>query len=354
MSAASAGKIDPLLKLWPLLFASHDTMLRAVTRLTRSLAIATPSPIASSSRLLATQASPDSPAFSRVPSTPRIKTKSKNPYVVPFPTPREKVPRYSHKSSRVRGRTPTRVRKSLSATPLAKDADGVDVAGTYEPSAVGEVELMLPSVFVRLVRNTGGHADDPYTATFRTDLRLTKPDISNYLKNIYGLAITSIRTINYLSALKRSPIGGGYSRAGGTKNYKKVLVTLTEPFWYPEERGRAWCNDHFSRDKMEELRDTRMVRIGDGQKYGVSSNRYRGAGKPRKEIERLKEAQKKVSEEEGEGQSEEILAERGMSSMKRPQGTRMKKNVLRDMAEKRSEGKTKIETEMDRLREAGY
>ncbi|KWU42087.1 hypothetical protein RHOSPDRAFT_7418, partial [Rhodotorula sp. JG-1b] len=93
--------------------------------------------------------------------------------------------------------------------------------------------VYLPSVFMRLVRNTQQYKDDPYTATFRTSLQLTKPDIANYLKNVYGLEITSIRTLNYLSALKRNPIGGGKSRSGGTKNYKKVLVTMKDPFWYP-------------------------------------------------------------------------------------------------------------------------
>lgn len=234
----------------------------------------------------------------------------------------------------------------MSVTPFAKDSEGVDVEGQYEAATGGEVKIFLPSVFMRLVRNTGAYADDPYTATFRTDLRLTKPDISNYLKNVYNLSITSLRTMNYLSALKRNPIGGGYSRAGGTKNYKKVLVTLTEPFWYPEERGREWCNEHFERDRMEELRDRKMLKIGDGQKYGVSSPRYRGARKPKAEIERLAAIVKAGGAEVESGD--------GKSGMRRPGGLKMKKNVLRSREEKITEGRTKVEAEMERLRAVGW
>lgn len=231
----------------------------------------------------------------------------------------------------------------LSPTELA--ADGV--AGQLEPSAQGEIKIFLPSVFMRLVRNTGEYRDDPYTATFRTDLRLTKPDISNYLKNIYGLGITSLRTINYISKLKRNPIGGGYSRSGGTKNYKKVIVGLKEPFWYPEERSRDWCNEHFERDRMEEMRDRKMLKIGDGQKYGVSSPRYRGAHKSKADIERLA----KIVNDGGVDTSK---SDGTPSALKRPTGLRMKKNVLRSREERILEGKTRVEQEMERLRSEGW
>lgn len=200
---------------------------------------------------------------------------------------------------------------------------------------------------MRLVRNTGVHAKDPFTATFRTDLRLTKPDISNYLKNVYGLGITSIRTINYLSPLKRNPIGGGYSRTGGTKNYKKVLVGMTEPFWYPPERGREWCNEHFERDRMEEMRDRKMLKIGDGQKYGVQSTRYRGARKSRAEVERLAAIVKNGG---GDLDAVDSLP----SAQRRPAGLKKKTNVLRSREEKITEGRTRVEAEMERLREAGW
>ncbi|GAA5879166.1 hypothetical protein JCM8547_001602 [Rhodosporidiobolus lusitaniae] len=257
---------------------------------------------------------------------------------------REEVPRYGKESSRVVGRTQRKPRKATSPTELT--ADGV--AGERKQATGGQVKLFLPHVFMRLVRNTGEHKDDPYTATFRTHLELTKPDISNYLKNVYGLHITSIRTINYLSKLKRNPVGGGVSRSGGTKNYKKVIVTMTEPFWYPEERSRAWLNEHFERDRMEEMRDRKMLKIGDGRKHGVGAQRYRGADKSRAERERLRLVSKEGGNDTGKREPGED------ASLKKPTGLRKKTNVLRSRTEKQLERQDAIEQEMERLREAGW
>ncbi|BGP44546.1 hypothetical protein JCM10450v2_000360 [Rhodotorula kratochvilovae] len=272
-----------------------------------------------------------------------------NPYVVVPSTsssssPREPAPRFARDSSRVKGRTPRRVPKATS--PSALKADGA--AGEYEHATQGHMKVFLPSVFMRLVRNTAEHKDDPYTATFRTSLQLTKPDVTNYLKNVYGLHVTSIRTINYLSPLKRSPIGGGYSRSGGTKSYKKVIVTMTEPFWYPQERTRGWLNEHFERDRMDEMRDRKMLKIGDGHKYGVSSPRYRGAGKSAAERERLRQVSKQGGNDLDAREPGEQVAQR------RATGLRKKRNVLRSREERVSEQRTVIEKEMERLREAGW
>ncbi|KAK4058095.1 hypothetical protein OIO90_000834 [Microbotryomycetes sp. JL221] len=319
----------------------------AVATLARSACVACPRP--STSRALATVAdipysnnAGDAGGRAATSTSSRTTAKRKtNAFVVPPPStePRPKAPRYSKNSSRVKGRTPNRPRKMLNQTAL--DSEGVN--GQFQPSEQGEIKIYLPSVFMRLVRNTGVHKDDPYTATFRTDLRLTKPDISNYLKNVYGLGITSMRTMNYLSKMKRNPIGGGYSRSGGTKSYKKVLVGLTEPFWYPQERSREWCNEHFERDRMEELRDRKMLKIGDGRKQGVSAQRYRGAHKSRAEIERLA----KIAEEGG---ADLTKTDGSPSDLKRPMGLRKSKNVIRSRAERQSEYQTKIEQEMERLR----
>lgn len=287
-------------------------------------------PLASTSRPLATLAPP-------LPEFPRAdQLDPKNRFIVPSKPPRAPVKRYGAKSSRVRasGRSP-----SQAPNYLREESDRTKL--------VGEVKIYLPSVFMRLVRNTAEHAGDPYTATFRTDLRLTKPDIANYLKNIYGLAVTSLRTINYLSAVKRNPVGGGYSRTGGTKNYKKVMVTMQEPFWYPEERSREWCNEHFERDRMEELRDRKMLRIGDGNKYGVSSPRYRGAGKSKVEIERLTNLVLT-------GGTDIAARSDGKASERRPSGLKMRKNVMARRAEKAGELRSSVQDKMEQLREQGY
>lgn len=248
-----------------------------------------------------------------------------------------KAPRYSKHSSRVKGRTPAKPPKA--------------VAPGIEGATHGDVRVYLPSVFMRLVRNTQQYKDDPYTATFRTSLQLTKPDIANYLKNVYGLEITSIRTLNYLSALKRNPIGGGKSRSGGTKNYKKVLVTMRDPFWFPAERTRAWLNEHFERDRTEEMRDRKMLKIGDGNKYKVGSFRYRGA----RFSARRAELRAAATGEGGAAATEldtpvvgDVVAD------KRATGLKRKRNVMRSREERVVEQRSMLEREMDRLRAAGW
>ncbi|KDE06046.1 hypothetical protein MVLG_03600 [Microbotryum lychnidis-dioicae p1A1 Lamole] len=291
-------------------------------------------------RSLATVVSSSYDAPTTVLNTATVsKKKNKNPYVVPPKVRQPPAPRYSKHSSRVKGRTPFKVRKSLN--PIR---DGVEFAEQ------GEVKIYLPSVFVRLVRNTGVHANDPYTATFRTDLRLSKPDISNYLRNVYGLTITSLRTINYLSKMKRNPIGGGYSRGGGAKNYKKVIVTMTEPFWYPEERSRTWLNEHFERDRMEAMRDRKMLQIGDGQRYGVSSPRYRGASRSKAELEKLK----KLVDEGGANAEDLETPGDGRSADRLPTGLKIRKNVMKSREERKSDKASLVEQEMERLRAAGW
>ncbi|GAA5992425.1 hypothetical protein JCM11641_002903 [Rhodosporidiobolus odoratus] len=254
------------------------------------------------------------------------------------------VARHSKHSSRLVGRSTRKPRKATSPTGL----DPTGAIGSRLQATQGQVKIFLPHVFVRLVRNTGEHKDDPYTATFRTHLELTKPDITNYLKNVYGLHVTSVRTINYLSKLKRNPIGGGMSRTGGTKNYKKVIVTMTEPFWYPQERSRAWLNEHFERDRMDEMRDRKMLKIGDGHKYGVGAPRYRGATKSKEERDRLKA----VSRSGGNDTEKREVGEN--AALRKPTGLRKMRNVIRSRAEKQSERRDAVEQEMERLREAGW
>ena len=250
-------------------------------------------------------------------------------------TTKTKAPRYSKHSSRVKGRTPPKPPKAVASGP--------------EGATHGDVRVYLPSVFMRLVRNTQQYKDDPYTATFRTSLQLTKPDIANYLKNVYGLEITSIRTLNYLSALKRNPIGGGKSRSGGTKNYKKVLVTMKDPFWYPAERTRAWLNEHFERDRTEEMRDRKMLKIGDGNKYKVGSFRYRGARFSARRAELRAAAT-------GEGAATELdkPVAGDVVADKRATGLKRKRNVMRSREERVVEQRSMLEREMDRLRAAGW
>lgn len=131
------------------------------------------------------------------------------------------------------------------------------------------------------------------------------------------------------------------------KNYKKVLVGLSEPFWYPAERSNAWANDHFQRDGMEEMRDRKMLRIGDGGKYGVGSPRYRGAHKSRAEIERLSAAV-------AAGGVDSEAPGDGKTALKKPFGLRKKTNVVRSRAERLSDENAKLDKEVARLRGEGW
>ncbi|BGP59051.1 hypothetical protein NBRC10512v2_000342 [Rhodotorula toruloides] len=316
-----------------------------------ALAAARPQPTAAAStsrRALATVANvpfadfdPTPSTRARTPRTPREVDTSmplpNNPaIVIPRPgqlnKPTEPSPRYSRHSSRIRGRGPQRAPRYIEQA--TKDEALVD--------------LYLPSVFVRLVRNTEEYADDPFTATFphQARLQLTKPDIVNYLRNIYGLEVTSVRTMNYLGPLKRSA-GGGTVR-DSKKTYKKVLVTLKEPFWYPEEPTRGWLNEHFERDRMEELRDRKMLELGGEKGWGRQSHRYRGADKPRVEQERAR-----LVSVNG-GHDVEYREPGDNVSERKPTGLKRRKNVRRAMGEKLDAKADTIDEQVERLRQQGW
>ncbi|BGP21435.1 hypothetical protein JCM10295v2_000310 [Rhodotorula toruloides] len=315
-----------------------------------ALAAARPHAVASTShRALATVASAPFADFDPNPSPPRRTPLQQQPrreidttmplpsnpaIVIPRPSqlnkPAEPAPRYSRHSSRIRGRGVQRRPKYIEE----KTRDDA------------QVDLYLPSVFIRLVRNTEEYADDPFTATFRTSLQLTKPDVVDYLRNIYGLEVTSIRTMNYLGPLKRAA-GGGTVRES-QKTYKKVLVTLKEPFWYPEEPTRGWLNEHFERDRMEELRDRKMLELGGEKGWGRQSHRYRGADKPMEEQERARLASINGGHDVDYREPGDNVSER------KPTGLKRRKNVKRAMGEKLDAKINTIEEQVERLRQSGW
>ncbi|BGO99223.1 hypothetical protein NBRC10513v2_000327 [Rhodotorula toruloides] len=328
-----------------------QSAIRAAGRqLALAAAAARPQPAAAaastSRRALATVANapfadfdPNPSTRARTPRPPRevdttMPLPNNRAIVIPRPgqlnRPTEPSPRYSRHSSRIRGRGPQRAPRYIEQA--TRDEALVD--------------LYLPSVFVRLVRNTEEYADDPFTATFRTSLQLTKPDIVNYLRNIYGLEVTSVRTMNYLGPLKRSPRGG--TVRDSKKTYKKVLVTLKEPFWYPEEPTRGWLNEHFERDRMEELRDRKMLELGGEKGWGRQSHRYRGADKPKVEQERAR-----LVSVNG-GHDVEYREPGDNVSERKPTGLKRRKNVRRAMGEKLDAKIETIDEQVERLRQQGW
>lgn len=110
----------------------------------------------------------------------------------------------------------------------------VTPSGATETQVVGE-KVYLPNIIFRLVPNftPPGKPYNPYEATFRIPQSVTKTDVRAYLAAVYGVQTTYIRTDNYVAPLRRSwnralVSGKSYS------TYKRAVVGLVEPFYYPK------------------------------------------------------------------------------------------------------------------------
>lgn len=104
--------------------------------------------------------------------------------------------------------------------------------------------IHLPNIVFRLVRNSPKEANNPFIATFRVPVQLTKPDIVSYLWQVYGLKVTSISTIIEMGEKLVRPDLHIHRRR---KSTKKAIVGLEQPFWFPETRSAAWLEDHFEK-----------------------------------------------------------------------------------------------------------
>lgn len=116
------------------------------------------------------------------------------------------------------------------------------------PSPELSQQVWLPNLKIVLCRNGPAHQDDPYTATFRVPMALSKPDIVSFLTQVYGLEITGIRTLIYRGEVIKMPHPGYTSRKGPFRSpgYKKAIVQMTKPFWYPEAPSKEWLEDTYS------------------------------------------------------------------------------------------------------------
>jgi len=143
-------------------------------------------------------------------------------------------------------------------------AKGKAEDGTKIVQAVGQ-KVYLPNIIFKLVRNTtpAGQPYNPYEATFRLPKSVTKTDIRSYLSAVYGVKTTYVRTDNYYApdrANKREP--------SAHKSYKRAVVGLVEPFYYPHRtedmpaeakaKREEWLENEFAiervkRDRREEI-----------------------------------------------------------------------------------------------------
>ena len=130
--------------------------------------------------------------------------------------------------------------------------------------------VYLPNVTIKLTRNftPPGQPYDPYIATFRIPPSMTKQDLRSYLKAVYNLDVSFVRTVVYWGEVVRDQRNGQRHRQkGGEHNYKKAIVGLYEPFHYPDDvkelraisraQGRG---DQMYIDRMNSLNSTFYIR----------------------------------------------------------------------------------------------
>ncbi|KAH9993670.1 mitochondrial ribosomal protein L23 [Russula compacta] len=110
----------------------------------------------------------------------------------------------------------------------------VTPSGAKETQVVGE-KVYLPNIIFRLVPNftPPGKPYNPYEATFRIPQSVTKTDVRAYLAAVYGLQTTYIRTDNYIAPVHRAGNGAWVRSGQPFRTYKRAVVGLVEPFYYP-------------------------------------------------------------------------------------------------------------------------
>ena len=101
-----------------------------------------------------------------------------------------------------------------------------------ETDVVGQ-KIFLPNIIFKLMRNhtPAGQPYNPYEATFRVPPSVTKTDVRAYLLAVYGVQTTYIRTDNYVSTLRKRH--GRPLETIADRTYKRAVVGLVEPFYYP-------------------------------------------------------------------------------------------------------------------------
>jgi len=136
--------------------------------------------------------------------------------------------------------------------------------------------IYLPNVIFRLVRNQTppGQPYNPYEATFRVPRSVTKTDIRSYLMAVYGVQTTYIRTDNYISPI--------YPRIGhkrkAFKTYKRAVVGLVDPFYYPhrledmvEEKRQErekWIEENYQIQQHRAVQKYELLRMTKGGSKG--------------------------------------------------------------------------------------
>ncbi|TFK29750.1 hypothetical protein FA15DRAFT_663916 [Coprinopsis marcescibilis] len=152
-------------------------------------------------------------------------------------------------------------------------------SGREVVKAVGQ-RVYLPNIIFKLVRNhtLEGEPYNPYEATFRIPKSITKTDIRSYLDAVYGVKTTYIRTDNYYTP---TPPHGRQEKTH--KSYKRAVVGLSEPFYYPhrledmpteaKQKREQWIEQEFAIKKIEQDRREEILRKTLG--HGSAAFRFR-------------------------------------------------------------------------------
>jgi large subunit ribosomal protein L23 len=162
-----------------------------------------------------------------------------------------------------------------------KEADGKEVIRAVGP------RVYLPNIIFKLVRNhtVNGEPYNPYEASFRIPKSVTKTDIRSYLEAVYGVKTTYIRTDNY-----NTPAPKRGRRPEAHRSYKRAVVGLVDPFYYPhrmedmsaeqKKEREAWIENEFATTKVNQDRKAEILRMTIG--HGAAAFRFRPENETRR------------------------------------------------------------------------
>lgn len=132
-------------------------------------------------------------------------------------------------------------------------------------------KIYLPNTIFRMVRNHApkGEPYNPYEATFRIPPSVTKTDVRSYLSTVYGVKMTYIRTANYISPLRRTRLG--MRPVSSHRTYKRAVVGLVDPFYYPQDmedmdklerkQREKWLEERFALKMVTRMRRQELIRM---------------------------------------------------------------------------------------------
>lgn len=141
------------------------------------------------------------------------------------------------------------------------------------PFKMGYKKVYLPTSVFTLVRGSGSLP--PNQAMFHVPLNTNKFDVRDYLYNLYGLVTTNVKVMIQQAELQR---GTTAQRNRGLHMQKKlpmtrpasskrVIVTMTSPFKYPDPPSHdpavdPWNQDIQAKMKSRQLRGRRGLGRG--------------------------------------------------------------------------------------------